>query len=759
MPEQKTEPEQKTDLDEAHLESGMFETAPTATARELRERALREARQRALQIPENLSGLSLEDSGKLLHELRVHQIELELQNEELRRAQEELEVSRGRYFDLYDLAPVGYLTIGEKGTVLEANLTLAGLLDMARSELVKQPWTRFICNEDQDVYFKHRKRLFSSGAPDGCEMRLVKSNGQTVWVRLEARVAQGADGTRVCRTAVSDVSARKCVEETLQASEARHRILFERSPDALLTLAPRGWSVTSANAAGVAMFGARDEADLVSWLPGEFSPERQADGRPSAERLLAMVDVAAKEGRHSFDWIFIRRPGMEFRATLVLVQLHVNGTALLEATVRDETAIQNIRAASAQTERLASMGMLAASVGHEINNPLAYVLSNIESVVQVLPKLTQVAARCRALRDVVGGPAFVAIVGEHAELLEPAVLAAANEQALDALEGAQRITRISRMLNTFARVDSTELHTVDLQLAIESAISMASNEIALKAKLVEQFSPVHAVWGAAGKLSQVFLNLLINAAHAIDANQQAAQTITVRTWSEGSNVFAEVRDTGNGIAAENIEQVFEPFFSTKGVGKGSGLGLSICRKILAEFGGDIRVESELGAGTRFVVRLWAGVEAPLLPETELPSRMTPLTRGRILVVDDEEPLRRLMARLLAEHEVVTVGSGQEARDLLEHDQAFDLILCDLMMPGMSGMDLHRWLTSQDAALARRMVFVTGGASGPNTGQSPVNTENLLIQKPFERGAFTHAVTEQVLKAKSEPPGAAARPRK
>jgi anti-sigma regulatory factor (Ser/Thr protein kinase) len=204
------------------------------------------------------------------------------------------------------------------------------------------------------------------------------------------------------------------------------------------------------------------------------------------------------------------------------------------------------------------------------------------------------------------------------------------------------------------------------------------------------------IWASEGKLAQVFLNLLINAAHAIDEGDADNNRITLRTWVEGEDVLAEVKDTGKGIPPENLERIFDPFFSTKGPGKGSGLGLAICRSIVAEFEGTIRVESQMGKGTRFVLRF------PVKPDeleercvTGAPGKPQPVTvRGRILVVDDEEVLRRTMQRLLgAEHDVSLAASGAEARSLLERDSSFDLILCDLMMPEMTGMDLHVWLLS------------------------------------------------------------------
>lgn len=164
---------------------------------------------------QNARALSAEESKKTIHELRVHQIELEMQNVELRRVQAELDASRAHYFDLYDLAPVGYCILSMEGLILEINLTAVTLLGAARSTLVKQPLTRFILKEDQDIYYLHRKRLYESNAPHSCELRLVKQDGTSFWVSLSSTAPNGArnsDGPPVSRLVLSDISERKRVE-------------------------------------------------------------------------------------------------------------------------------------------------------------------------------------------------------------------------------------------------------------------------------------------------------------------------------------------------------------------------------------------------------------------------------------------------------------------------------------------------------------------------------------------------------------------
>jgi len=186
----------------------------------LRQRAEALAGERARDMPENLETLSPEVARRALHELRVHQIELEMQNEELRRAQEELEVSRARYFDLYDLAPVGYLTLSEHGVILEANLTAAKLFGVARGALVKQPLSRFILPEDQDIHYQHRRALLETGSPQSWELRVLKKDTAPFWVRVEATTALDTEGVPVWRAAVSDISENKRAERAIKTTNA-----------------------------------------------------------------------------------------------------------------------------------------------------------------------------------------------------------------------------------------------------------------------------------------------------------------------------------------------------------------------------------------------------------------------------------------------------------------------------------------------------------------------------------------------------------
>jgi two-component system NtrC family sensor kinase len=361
----------------------------------------------------------------------------------------------------------------------------------------------------------------------------------------------------------------------------------------------------------------------------------------------------------------------------------------------------------------------------------------MDSLAKDLSPLVAAARLCRDhLRERVGDDGLAALLGDQAECLDQRALDDLLDRAKQALDGAERIKNITKGLASFSRVERGDTAIVDLNRAAEHAATMASSEIRFRAKLVLDLGKIPTVRASEGKLAQVFLNLLVNSAHAIEEGGAEHNRITVRTWAEDERVFAEVSDTGSGIPQEDLDRIFEPFFTTKAVGRGTGLGLAITRSIVTELGGDIRVDSAVGQGTRFVVRLPIHRASPQSEEAvgarQQEGPAPSVVRGRVLVVDDEDGVRSTLTRMLRQdHEVVAARSGMEAKSLLEEDRRFDLILCDLMMPEMSGMDLHAWLGQTAPSLASRVVFVTGGAFTPRASEYLAKAGNLRLEKPFD----------------------------
>jgi CheY-like chemotaxis protein len=363
------------------------------------------------------------------------------------------------------------------------------------------------------------------------------------------------------------------------------------------------------------------------------------------------------------------------------------------------------------SDRMASVGTLAAGVAHEINNPLAAVIANLEYITESLGTAVGGNAPARDgawLREEIKGPLD------------------------DAREAAQRVRFIVRDLKVFSRSPTDEASApVDVQATMESSLRMAWNEIRHRARLIKHYGTALCVTANEARLGQVFLNLLVNAAQALPEGRAEHNEIRVTTRLDGELVVVEVRDTGPGIPPEIVGRIFDPFFTTKAVGVGTGLGLAICQRIVTDMGGELTVETELGTGTTFRVAL------PVAREEE--SRGTALEsvpvagrRGQILVVDDEAVVLRSLKRILSkDHDVVAIGTAAEALALCTGGGAFDLILCDLMMPEMTGMDLHRELSRAAPDQAGRMIFITGGAFTEKARTFLSETPKEQIEKPFE----------------------------
>ncbi|HEY4221091.1 MAG TPA: ATP-binding protein, partial [Myxococcota bacterium] len=386
--------------------------------------------------------------------------------------------------------------------------------------------------------------------------------------------------------------------------------------------------------------------------------------------------------------------------------------ALRDAEVRREK--KKMQEQLLISDRMASVGVLAAGVAHEINNPLVAVMSNLELAVE---QLGEMLARSPDLSDVL-------------------------DEVRDAFEAARRIRAIAADLKLFSRGRDDQRGPVDAERVIESAARMAWNEIRHRAQLVKELGNVPHVEANESKLGQVVLNLVVNASQAIPEGHADENTITLRTYvAADGRVAIEVRDSGSGIAPDVMPKLFTPFMTTKPIGVGTGLGLSICHRIVSSFGGEIVVESEVGRGSVFrVLLLRANRDAPA-SEPPAPARGATARRARVLVVDDEEAIGVAVQRLLsADHDVTITTKPAHALELVQQGQRFDVVLCDVMMPDMTGMDLFE---AMPADIAERMVFLTGGAFTPRARQFLAEIKNQRVDKPFDR-AVLDAVVRRAL---------------
>jgi signal transduction histidine kinase len=367
---------------------------------------------------------------------------------------------------------------------------------------------------------------------------------------------------------------------------------------------------------------------------------------------------------------------------------------------------EQLQARLVEADRLTSLGTIAASVAHEINNPLSYAIANLELVSSLL-----------------GGNAS-----------SPVALALA-----DSREGLLRIRSIVRDLRTFSRPADDGIGPVDVERVLDSSANIVSSEVSQRARLVKDYGGVPRVLANEARLGQVCLNLIVNAAQSIPEGHVDANEIRLCTRQDGEgHVIIEVRDTGEGIAEPLLAHIFEPFFTTKPLSNGTGLGLSICKDLVERLGGTLAVESVVGHGSLFRISFpelpcgVAGGAEAASRAAEAAEADPQKRRGRVLIVDDEPRLCAILARLLgAEHEVTTFTSAASAVERIAAGQRFDVIFSDLMMPGMSGMDLHAELSRIAPQQAKRMVFLTGGAFTPKASEFVGTVRNRLLDKPFD----------------------------
>jgi signal transduction histidine kinase len=390
-----------------------------------------------------------------------------------------------------------------------------------------------------------------------------------------------------------------------------------------------------------------------------------------------------------------------------------------EATIRNERKI--IQEQLLISDRMVSMGTLAAGVAHEINNPLASVMANLEM----------------ASRDIVKHAGRLGLATELAEVCD---------QLRDAREGAERIRNLVRDLRIFSRADESKVTAVDIHRLLESTLRMAGHEIRHRALLVKDYGKVPPVEASESRLGQVFLNLVINAAQAIPEGHAERNQIRIATSTdEAGRVLIAIADTGTGMSPDILGRLFTPFFTTKPAGVGTGLGLSICQRIVTELGGSLSVQSEVGQGSVFRVSLPPARPGAALEERQLPPKeTTPRRRGKVLIIDDEPMISKILERALStEHDVVTSTNAEEALGWVQAGQRFDVILCDLLMPQMTGMDLHAALVRVASEQAARMVFLTGGAFTPRARAFLDQVPNRCIEKPFATMDLRALIDERV----------------
>jgi PAS domain S-box-containing protein len=619
---------------------------------------------------------------------------------ERRRAEQALQESLARLARTEAFSSVMVAHVGLDGRWLKVTPTFCNLLGYTEEEILSRTIQDLTHPDELEADVRERQRLLDGQAKSfDIEKRLLRRDGSVVWVDVNCSVVLDAESRPVqFVTYTRDITERKQTEEALRESETRYRALCENSGVGIWQITPEGYTLY-ANPAVCGMLEIDGPGELVGVTFHGFLTSE------SLETVRRHHALRAQNQASTYEAEIVGKRGTR-RNVLISGAPLVSANGQLQSMIASVVDITELRRLESQlhlADRLSSVGTLAAGVAHEINNPLTYIGSNLEYSVGALDSLSR------------GGS-----YNEWREI----------EAALrEAIQGANRVRNIVADLKTFSRSDEQRPGPVDVHRVLDVALRITGNELRHRVRLIQTRGEIPLVLGTESRLAQVFVNLLVNAMQAMPDRDSSENEVRVSTRASGGKVYVEVEDNGNGMPREVLSRIFDPFFTTKPVGTGTGLGLAVCHGIIASLGGDLRVHSEVGKGSAFCVVLPAADAREFMGELVIPAG--PARRGRILIVDDEPFVLSTVRRMLtSEHDLVTASGGEEALSHLRAD-SFDVVLCDLQMPEMSGMDFYEEASRMHPTLRERFLFLTGGAFTTEAARFAESQRERVIEKPVD----------------------------
>jgi PAS domain S-box-containing protein len=652
-------------------------TTPTETAQELRKRAEErirtdEASTRGISSPE--------EREKLFHELQVHQIELEMQNEELLLSQAALDSARARYFNLYDLAPTGYLTINNKRMIREVNLAAANMFHVARSSLIKEPISRILQKDDQYVFCQHLKQCIEVTVLQPWEMQLLRADGSLFWAHLQATPAENGEFW----ITLIDITKQKLTQEALRKSEAHYNLMVVTSQDLIWQCDTEGRYIYL-NSAWEHVFGYKLDEMLGKQFTNFQAPETAKRDMLMHNRLMEGLSV------NHFESIHIGKAGNEihlvFNAQFRSDELgnivgtggtahDISGSKLLEKELRQAKT-------AAEAANLAKSAFLS-NMSHEIRTPMNGLLGMAQ-----LLALTELSADQR----------------EYVEALH-----VSGNNLLSLINDILDLSKIEAGMITIESYDFSLAKTMN-DIALTQRSGIFNKGLSFNVNVASEIPPVLS--GDQLRLKQILNNLLGN---AVKFTSQGDITISAKVleWYDTSLlVEIAVLDTGIGIPAELLGNIFKPFVqaenSTTRQFGGTGLGLSICNTLAELMEGSITVESTPGGGSCFKLTLPFAISQKEVATTEPAQKVIALWDGpkpRILFVEDNQ-VNSMYSMVLfgkLEFDAVLAENGRDALLALEQG-TFDLVLMDIQMPVMNGEEALREIRTKELGSSRHQPVI------------------------------------------------------
>lgn len=680
---------------------------------------------------------------RLVHELEVYQIELEMQNEELRGAHVAIEESRHRYSDLFDFAPVGYVTLTEKGIIKEINLTGSLMLGAERSFLIGSPFMPYLPRDDFKSFMDYMREALRTGEKTTTELTLAVKGGLLPVQLMSAAVKDAGRGADL-KMVITDITKRKKAEEELEkyrrgleaaveartaelkAEVERHartgRMLAEReenfekimdnSTDGILMVTDDGG--LCANARLSEMLGyAHDE------LGGMRFKDLLADDNAGAieDRIRELMDA----NRASFrcETAFVSKAGAPVTVELVSSSTVCHGHGAALVVVHDVAMRKRLEQEQVKTQRLESLGVLAGGIAHDFNNMLTGIIGNVSMAAHLI------------------GPENKA-----------------HERLTEADRACRRATDLTRQLLTFSRGGTPVRELISVRELLTSSVTFALSGTRARCEFQIADGPLN-VNADIGQINQVIHNLVVNAGQAMPDGgviKAGAEETTVGPDSllplkQGRFVRLFIEDNGHGIASEDLPRIFDPYFTTKS--SGSGLGLASAYSIVKRHGGHISVESVPGGPTRFDVYLEASDEDVAAAASREADETITAGSGRILVMDDDEMIRDVATIILkgAGYGVECARDGNEAIELYTQAAAsgrsFDLVVMDVTIPGgMGGQECMRQLLALYPDV--RAVVSSGYSNDSVMAEYERYGFCGTIPKPYNPAAMTRAVRNAIV---------------